>query len=148
MTSKYRLGICEIHNPYVHGGNYENEPYLQGVLLLSYIFTPEEIYENEHISTLEIMQLNYTSMSPTNIIHPIIQNYSQIVNNVKYYQLHIIEKIELETGETLAIIKTHNTISLLQRKWKSYYKKILQLAKQRSHPNNLLYRKIYGKWKI
>jgi hypothetical protein len=148
MTSKYSLGICEFHNPNIHGGNYENEPYLQGTFLLSYMFDTEEVFDNDHISTLEMMRLNYSSLSLTNTIHPIIQNYSQIVNNVKYYQLHIIEKIELETGETLAIIKTHNSLSLLQRKWKSYHKKLLQLAKQRSHPNNLLYRKIYGKWKF
>ncbi len=148
MVSKYTIGICEYHNPNIHGGNYENNSYLRGTFLLSYMFEPQEVYENEHISTIEMMHLNYSSLPLTNIIHPIIENYSNIVNNVKYYQLHIIEKIELETGETLAIIKTHISLSLLQRKWKIYYKRLLQLAKQRSHPNNLLYRKIYGKWKM
>lgn len=147
----YSLAICEIHNPDIHGGTIEKEPYLKGTLLLSLEFSKDEFFNNEHKQCLENMRENYniTLLNDygNQYKHNIIRNYLNIIDNTKYYQLHIVEKLELETGETLAIIKTNTTISILQRKWKKYYKSLLDFAKKQSHPNNILYRKITGKWK-
>jgi len=142
--SNYCLAICEYHHPELHGSTYNQYPYLKNTFLLTIKITLDEFYDNEYITILDQMCAYYETMSLSK--HPILTNYETIIHNSKYFQIHIAQPIELETGETLAIIKTHTSICILQRKWKTYYKKLMETARKRAHPTSILYRKIHGKW--
>lgn len=137
------LALCELYNPMLHGG--ENT-YMKNKYLISFTFTPDEFYNNEHITVMTLINAAYRSiMRLTSNINIDYSNYNEIINNPKYYQLHIIDEEELETGELTGILKTYN-IAILQRKWKKIYAKRKKIIKLRKSPKALQYRQIYGKW--
>ena len=70
------------------------------------------------------------------------------MKNPKQYELHIIEPIDVSTGDrdvdvySAAIIKTH-WLRVIQRRWREIYKKRIE---GKMNVKNLKYREIHGKW--
>ena len=52
-------------------------------------------------------------------INPYISNIIDILSKPNYVKIELVERVYLETGEAVAIIKTH-WIRLIQRRWKKY----------------------------
>ena len=158
--SKYILGTAEIYNKAIHGyTNYSSNKLTDKYIMMCQIEN-DEFYENDYKTVLDGMNFYYCCITELcestnyNYIYQRnkysntnIRNYFNIIKNPKYFQLHILEIEELDTGETLCIIKTNTTINILQRKWRNYLKKREKLCKIRSHPKELLYKRLFGKWK-
>jgi hypothetical protein len=77
--------------------------------------------------------------------HPTIRNYINIINRQNYIKPEIGQCILLPTQEEIAILKTF-WLRIIQRKWKKIYKERQQIIIQRTHPNALYFRRVYGKW--
>jgi hypothetical protein len=52
-------------------------------------------------------------------VNPYISNIIDILSKPNYVKIELVERVYLETGEAVAIIKTH-WIRLIQRRWKKY----------------------------
>jgi hypothetical protein len=67
---------------------------------------------------------NFNNYLKNNILqtHPSIRNYKNIIANPKYMNIEIVQKKLLETGETIAIIKTC-WLKIFQRKIRSVINK-------------------------
>jgi recombinational DNA repair ATPase RecF len=76
--------------------------------------------------------------------HPIIRNYNNIIKRENYIKLDIIEKVLLESGEIIAIIKTF-WIKIIQRKWKKYYSKLISRISFNKNVRNRLIIELTGK---
>ena len=133
--SKYKLGICEIHNPFIHGNNSSDYHFIVYCL-----FTPEQLYNNEYKSYTNFLRKAYRHF-PNYCFDHIIKTYKKIVLSKKSFQIDIIQYDVLPNGEYNACIKTHY-IRLIQRKWKNIY----YSRKKYGNPKMLLYREIYGNW--
>lgn len=158
--SKYVLGIAEIYNKAIHGYTNDSSKNLENRYIMICQIDKDEFYNNEYTTILDGMRFYYNCISQLCHSHDYnyvfqkdkykikdIRNYFEIIKNPKYFQLHILEFEELGTGETICTIKTNTTINILQRKWRNYLKKREKLCKIRSHPNELLFKKLHGKWK-
>lgn len=142
-----KIAICELYNKYLHGNSNEE---LQNHYLLYETFDYDDFFEyyDEILDTLdEIKEVYYSNIQePFLQKHTTIQNYKHILQNEKYYQIHIVDEYEYETGELCCILKTCY-VSILQRKWRKYcyLKKIFSnrmLTKNSINPYNVNYSSI------
>lgn len=117
-----KLAICELYNGVLYG-NHNIE--LQKHYLVYEICDIDDFFDDieELEDTLErIYYLNNNGIRKILLErtrHSTIRNYKNILKDENYYQLHIIDDFEFETGELCAILKT-SYLSILQRKWKKY----------------------------
>lgn len=110
-----KLAVVELYNPLMHG----NEPGMRKKYLVDYEITLEEFFNCEHEEILECMEDHYKyDCSPNKLTDDVYDNYENIVNNDKYYQIQIVEPF-MENDTMGCILKTY-PISILQRKWKNY----------------------------
>jgi hypothetical protein len=107
------------------------------ILAYRYIYDDFDYYIN--ISTIGREEL--VILQP----HPIIRNYFNIINNPYYIKPEIAQCIILETGETIVILKTF-WLRIIQRKWKKYFNKLMNILKLRKNINSLNKRQLTGKW--
>lgn len=135
------IGICEIYNPNIHGG--ENS-YMKYKWMVECSFDLDEFYDHEHISHSHFLMEQYNT-STRFITNDDYSDFEKIVTNPKYFNVHILQEEELDTGEMICVIKTHH-ISLLQRKWKKIYKARQKIISMRKSPTFLLHRQLTGKW--
>lgn len=139
------LALCELYNPLLHGGD---NTYMKYKYLVALDFTPDEFYNNEHITETTLMKLAYQSHPHlTRVPNKEFPNYTKIIENPNYYKLHIVDDIELDTGEMIGVLKTH-TIAILQRKWKKIYKERKNIINKRKNPKAIMYRQMNGKWPL
>ena len=75
----------------------------------------------------------------------IIRNYQNIINKPNYIKPEIAQCIILETGHSIAIIKTL-WIKFIQRKWKKIFSERRRIIEQRSCIHNILYKEVRGIW--
>ena len=133
--NKYSLGLIELYNENLHGLNKK----ISNHFLLSKKVKLNEFYNNEYVCELENMKSNY---------YENIESLNINVNEIeKYFKIKLVCYGKLKTGEYICIDKTHN-ISLLKRMWKKKYYERLRLAKIRSHPKHLYYRRATGRWLV
>ena len=145
---KYELAICELYHPYIHGYNYQSDDTIKYQFMVFEIINLESFYNNDFKESVEFIKFIYSELinnnlpnSQNRIIHPIIQNYENIITNSINYTLDIIEK-DILTGKEMVAYKKTFWIRIFQRKWKNrYYRKI----KYYKSPNNLFQRQITGK---
>ena len=71
-----------------------------------------------------------------------IRNYKVLLNKLKP---EIAECNILADGECICILKTY-WIRIIQRKWKSIFKKRNEIIKKMSCVNSIKYREINGRW--
>lgn len=140
------LGICELYNPMLHGGDNTTMRYRY---LINYEITLEEFYNNSYNEIIDIIRREYQRFDfngiHKNIINNDYENYVNIVHNNKYFNLNLIDEDYLETDELTGTIQTH-LLSFVQRKWKKIYKERQRVIRLRKSPKAQFYRKLHGKW--
>jgi hypothetical protein len=144
--SKYSLAICEIFNSSVHGKSDTSSKNIDSHFLVSTTLNIRDFYNSPFTFMYQIFNLmRYNYMTYThfhNFLHPTIRNYQKILIKKKYVFFEIIECVELEGGEHVAIFKTF-WLRILQRKWKRYYKlKMERLSALLDQPYGFLLREI------
>ena len=155
-TSKYCIGICELHNEVIHGFNIYSSPNIKEHYIVMEKFNTYQKYlnnnrceenDNESIEDDDSITSNYEednlidlykykysilkrSVAFMNKQHEIIRNYHKIIQSFNYIQPHIVECIYLpEQGEEcIAILKTF-WLKIIQRNWKRVYKQKIALSK-------------------
>lgn len=146
--TQYSLGICELFHPLIHGFSENSDRNIVGKFLLYEIFEPEEFYEGEYLTMLELHYNAYNTFYVRRIeAHPTIRNYHNIIENNNYYKIDIVESEVLPTLETVCVIKTF-WIKLIQRKWKKIYKQRMEILAKIKNPKILMKREYYGKFPI
>lgn len=135
------IGICELYNPNIHGG--ENT-YMKYKFMVECGFDLDEFYNYEHISHSQFLMNEYNASSRF-VTNNDYSDFEKIVTNPKYFNAHILQEEELDTGEMICVIKTYY-ISLLQRKWKKIYKEKQRIINMRKSPNFLMHRQLTGLW--
>ena len=167
---QYNIIICEIFNKYLHGLTLHDDPSLESHYLVIRKFAPREIFysiydndednsdndeqdQDENVTKLEIyIQLyrhRYQQIVRNALFmnknHSYIRNYHQMIKKPDYIRAEIAKCILLNTGECIAVLKTH-WLRLIQRTWKRIVKERKKIVIYRQQPNHLYYRQIYGQW--
>lgn len=157
INPKFKLAIVELYSPYRHGfHNEKSKHHVYGHHIINYSIDVNEFYNELPTLTTDMKYTNIMAIKSLDIIkyemnittlnHPIIQNYENIINNPKQYEIQIIEPVMVSVGDTdfdnysAAIIKTH-WLRLIQRKWREIRKK--RIANM-SRLQNLQQREITG----
>jgi len=131
-------------------GNIENNIDIENQFLILYTldhndFYNKSEYEDFHSFVNEnTRQIENVFSHHENAQHNTIRNYWKLYNKIAK-QPQIIECVELETGQQIAIIKTF-WLKIFQRKCKKIFKKRQEVIKKRSSPYALQYRRSHGKW--
>ena len=147
MCVNYHYALTELFNDALHGRTPDSAPDIDDHILCSYTFEPEEIISKEYEEVSELMMGTYHAIEPHlhESPHPVIKNYSALINRPQYYQLQFVSAQELPTGEYVATIKT-GLIVRLQRRWKNKLKERQRIIRLRATPSALNTRQITGKW--
>ena len=121
--SKYDLAFCEIFNSKIHGKNSNSSKNIESHFLIFRTLCINEFYTitqfipiSDFICTI---RNDYITNITNNYSHPVIRNYNEILIKKHYISLEIIECVELEGGEQVAIYKTF-WLRIIQRKWKRH----------------------------
>ena len=126
MNTQYTLAICELFTPTKHGKTNNSSPNIEGQWMVYTTISLDEFYDNSYNEYIEMLD---------------IQNS----DNGDPIEIDIAHIHELETGcEVVGCIETH-FLKLLQRKWKTMYKKRIQLIRQRGSIKSLKERQYTGK---
>lgn len=133
----YNLAICEIIHPTLHGSH----QYYSGHYIVSWFISHHEFMANQYKPTLNAMKKFYWERT-TSPIHPLLRAFWTITSQKKYYQVHIVEGLELMSGEQTAIIKTF-WLRIFQRKWRNICKERRDALTKIKY---LSYRSSHGRW--
>jgi hypothetical protein len=157
-NSKFKLAVVELYSPYRHGFHKGINTCVYGHHIINYSVDNKEFYnelddiENDLKYTnemaLEFLE-NVKYDTRRNVVnHPTIRNYEKIMKNPKQYELHIIEPIDVSTGDrdvdvySAAIIKTH-WLRIIQRRWRNIRKHRINNMKNIA---NIKHREINGNY--
>ena len=167
QNNKYDLVLCELYNRNIHGLLGDSIQEVDGHYLVLNKFngkTYRLIDEDEYgttdftedddsdadslistISDFASMYNEYYADNDNIVDHIIIRNYKNIINKPNYIKPEIAQCIILETGHSIAIIKTL-WIKFIQRKWKKIYEARKIIMRRRMSPSSLSTRELTGKW--
>ena len=148
MEPKYKLAFCVFFNAYIHGKDENSSPNIDLHYLILHSVHVDVFYNSEEFTLFMNMihisreyYRRYFQRKEKSTEHPVIRNYKSAVSKKNYISLEIIEHIELEGGEHVAIYKTF-WLRLFQRKWKKYYHNKMELLQKLLKPHGLLLREI------
>lgn len=147
VQSRFTLAVCEIHNTKLHGFTQGSSRDIKGHYLVTYNIDVNEFMNDieECQDILNAMEDWYDENENKTLYHDYIRNYSNIVRNPKYFQIHIVEMKELEGNEYVASLKTY-LINIIQRRWRKYYANKQKIINERKRPFALLTRELTGKY--
>ena len=118
--SKYDLAFCEIFNSKIHGKNSSSSKNIDSHYLIFRTLHNDEFYTiTQFIPISDFICTIRDNYITNNYSHPVIRNYNEILIKKHNISLEIIECVELEGGEQVAIYKTF-WLRIFQRKWKRY----------------------------
>ena len=145
--SKYKLAYCEFFNSDIHGKNETSSHNIDSQFLILKTLNINTFYDLHHYASItrfiSIVRRQYVGYINTiNTFtreHSVIRNYKNAIIKKNYVSLEIIEQVELEGGEHVAIYKTF-WLRIVQRIWKKQcnYKK--ELLRKLLKPRGLLLR--------
>jgi hypothetical protein len=157
--SVFKLGIVELYWDKTHGSLSENNHYIRGHYLLHETICKSRMksdfyrkqnavkiinfYKKQHTKKIEFVENKWPIVSTHPNQH--ISNFEVIVTDPNYFQFHIIKRNVLNTGHTVAIIKTHY-IRLVQRAWKKLFSIRQQIYQERNKIQNIIYKNETGDW--
>jgi len=165
---RFQIVLCELHNPSIHGFDYNSDPEVTGHYLIhskyDYIPPPQmlagydsdgdywdEEWFQEDPNIYDVIQ-DFKDHIQYNIVpsserskHPFIRNYKRIISNENYIKPEIAECLYLSGDECVAILKTF-WLRLVQRAWKRVFAERNQIYARRMRPDSLRHREIMGKW--
>jgi hypothetical protein len=164
--NKYDYILCELYYPYIHGitddsannidthflviGKYD---YKTGFEIDDYgeydtdveydTDTDNDSFENNIPKMNDFISIHsnvYKHYLQANLLqsnpHPSIRNYTNIVSKYNYIKPEIGQCFQLNTGETIAILKTI-WIKIIQRRWKKVFNIRKQLIAKRQFESYL-----------
>ena len=150
MEPKYKLAFCVFFNSYIHGKDENSSPNIDLHYLILHSVNIDSFYNSEEFTLFMNMihmsrefYRRYFQRKENSTQHPVIRNYKTAVSKKNYISLEIIEHIELEGGEHVAIYKTF-WLRIFQRKWKKYYHNKMELVRKLLKPYGLLLREVGG----
>jgi hypothetical protein len=143
-NSKYELGICELYNSHIHGHTWRSYNNIDGHYIIYWLIETESFMTSNDYKDVISLLLDGYYIYINRTYHPIIRNYNNIIKRENYIKLDIIEKVLLESGEIIAIIKTF-WIKIIQRKWKKYYSKLISRISFNKNVRNRLIIELTGK---
>jgi hypothetical protein len=147
IRSYYKLAICHLHHPCLHGYTESSDTNISGHYLIYYTINLNEFYNKGYIDNL-ILDLSSYYEDIILMNHPLIGNYNKIIKKENYIKVDIIQMDTLSGMEEVGYIKTF-WIKILQRKWKLVYKKRKEMIQRiLSNPKYLLKREINGKMRL
>ena len=136
--TKFNIVLCELYNNKIHG--LTNNPLINSGFLLLCRF------KTLHIAVIRYYiqnRLHNLRTIPTRLLkHTIIRNYPFLYLHIKP---EIAECHYLDTGEIMCVKKTI-WIRLIQRTWKTLFKKRQQILKRRYTIHSLKHKEINGQW--
>lgn len=148
MESKYELAFCVFFNAYIHGKDENSSADIDSHYLILHSVNMDVFYDSREFYTFMHMinasryhYSRYIQLNERCREHPVIRNYKCAVTKKNYISLEIIQHIELEGGENVAIYKTF-WLRILQRKWKKHYDYKMQRVRKLLKPRGLLLREI------
>ena len=144
MKSKYKLAFCTIFNAYIHGKTYTSSPNIDSHYLIVYggpYNSAQATVFMSMINTSRQFYHQYLILNKEWSEHPVIRNYKCAVVKKNYISLEIIQRIELEGGEHVAIYKTF-WLRIFQRKWKKHHAYKMQRVRNLLKPRGILLREI------
>ena len=143
------FAVCELYHPRIHGISPNPPKNITQHYIVREILSLEEVLQNEHQEMISTLKITYMRIRRTLTSHPVLTNYRAIIREPDYIKLDIIQSDEIAGDDgytwTIGYLKTHY-IKIIQRKWKTYYKKLQNTIRARKHPRSLQYREITGKW--
>jgi hypothetical protein len=139
-STRFNIILCELYNEHVHGKT-NSEVINHYLILIKYKkFDLSNIQKYARYFNSEGCKKNRKRFP-----HPIIRNYVQIVNNRNYIKPEIGKCIYLNTNESVVILKTF-WLRLIQRTWKTIFKKRQLIFRKRCSIQSLRYRELHGRW--
>jgi len=173
-NNKYKIVLCEIFNPYIHGIDDASDPEIAGHYLVDSTYdslpfdssfngsdsdSDGDSYNGSNDSDDSIEYNNIYDVIPSfrghirmdilpydsRAVHPFIRNYKKIISNKNYIKPEIAECFYLSGDECVAILKTF-WIRIVQRAWKRVFAERTRIISLRKTINALKTREIYGKW--
>jgi len=142
----YKLAICEIFHPSLHGQNETSSPEIAEQFLVYTVIDLADFYSNAYLFE-ESSRRRYIKavqfLLHNEVRHPTIRAYNTV--SMKYCSLQIVQTDILTGLEEVAYLKTF-WLKLVQRRWKKIYKARQDLLKERMTIRALTFRARTGKW--
>lgn len=143
--SKYKLAICVLFHPKIHGITSTSDKNICEHYLIHYLIKPLDFLESYQQIVTEAIRDTYHYFNENLIIpHPIIRNYKNIIYNKNFFKIEIIQEDILNGLEYVGYLKTF-WLRILQRKWKKIFKQRQEILRMMSNPKRLMKREITGK---
>ena len=148
IESKYELGFCVFFNAYIHGKDINSSSNIDLHYLILHSINADTFYDSLQF-TIFMNMINisrnhycrYFQQNQHSTENSYIRNYKNAVSKKNYISLEIIQHIELEGGEHVAIYKTF-WLRIIQRKWKKYYHTKMETVRKLLKPYGLLLREM------
>jgi hypothetical protein len=149
METKYELAFCVFFNAYIHGKDENSSQNIDSHYLILHSMNIDTFYNSLEftifMNMINMSRSHYSQHFEMNQQHveqhPVIRNYKAAVLKKNYISLEIVQHVELQGGEHVAIYKTF-WLRIIQRKWKKYYQYKMQLVRKLLKPRGLLWREI------
>jgi len=119
------LAYCELFHPELHGFDAYSYPNIEGFFITIITVKYPSVFSNKISRYIKFYLDNQSEKIKTIKPHSLVRNFSVIQKTSS--QAQIVEKILLDTGESICILKTF-WLKCNQRKWKkicSYNKRAM-----------------------
>ena len=143
--ASYKLAICEVFHPDLHGQDENSSPNINSHFLVYTMIDLPDFYNNSYLSEensyrryRRAIQLLHGSPA-----HPMIRDYNKVAT--KYIRLEIIQADLLSGQEEVAYLKTF-WLRIVQRRWKKIYKDRKEILRQRGQVKAMQERQRTGNW--
>lgn len=152
----YQLGLCELHCWKLHGGDKNLGHYLLISTFPDFKSgddtcdtgsdtgnntdndtssdTGSDASNGTNENIFDVAQYHNEYYNVSNATHTFIRNYGNIIKSLNYIKPEIIRVVILETGESVAILKTV-WIRIFQRRWRIRFAKRVAFLKNIHHIN-------------
>jgi hypothetical protein len=143
----YRLAICEVFHPELHGHDENSSPHITSHFLVYTLIDLPDFYNNVYLQEENSLRRyrRAVKLLHGSLPHPAVRNYNRIAK--KYIRLEIIQADVLTGQEEVAYLKTF-WLRIVQRRWKKVYKERKELLQQRGQMAALRERQRTGKWPV
>jgi len=143
--ASYKLAICELFHPFLHGQDETSSPTINSHFLVYTLIDLPDFYNKSYLSE-ENSYRRYRraiQLLHGNPLHPTIRDYNNVAT--KYIRLEIIQADLLSGQEEVAYLKTF-WLRIVQRRWKKIYKERQDIVRQRKQVKAIQERQRTGNW--